>query len=243
MQQPRVALVIPAWNEAESIGAVLQEIPPGAVDATYVVCGHSRDSTADIAREHGAVVVDDNAIGYGAACWSGARAATRDGAGILAFLDGDYSDPPAALPDLLAPVLAGQADLTLGSRDMREHPDALPPHARLGNTLVLNALRLALGRRLLDLPSFKVIPAACLDALAMTEMTYGWTTELIVKAARAGFCIVEVPIGYRPRLGGQSKVSGTIRGTLGAAWKLSSCAIRYARWSPPSLTSAKSTHA
>lgn len=232
MPAPRVALVIPAWNEAESIGPVLSEVPAEAVCQVYVVCGHSADATAEIARMYNAESIQDNEIGYGAACWAGANAAAEAGAEVIAFLDGDYSDPPDSLPRVLAPILEGTADLVLGWRDIRSEIETHPLHARIGNRLVVGAMRLLAGRRLHDLPSFKAIRTNCLTRLEMREMTYGWTTEMIVKSIRIGLRIAEVPIAYRPRLAGRSKVSGTLRGTVGAAWKLSSCAVRYAGWSP-----------
>ena len=241
MGSHRVALVIPAWNEAECIGAVLNEVPAGVVEWTIVVCGHSTDGTDRIAREWGAEVVLDNALGYGAACWAGARRAADLGADIVAFIDGDYSDPPGALSSVLAQVIDGRADLTLGSRDLRAEPDALPLHARLGNWLVLNALEKLTGSRLADLPSFKAVRMDALERMDMSEMTYGWTTELLVKAVRLELRIAEVPIEYRERLGGRSKVSGTVRGTLGAAWKLTTCALKYSRWSSPTVTPAVQT--
>jgi glycosyltransferase involved in cell wall biosynthesis len=230
-----VALVVPAWNEAGSIGAVLSDLPPDAVQRVFVVAGGSTDGTVEIARAHGATVLGQERPGYGAACWAGVRAAAAEGAEVVAFLDGDYSDPPQDLPRVLAPVLAGRADLALGWR--RPGPGAgahpLPLHARLGNRLVLAALGLLLGdHRLHDLPSCKAIRRRDLEALRMQEMTYGWTTELVVKALRAGLRIAEVPVAYRPRLAGHSKVSGTLRGSAGAAWKLATCAARYATWSP-----------
>jgi glycosyltransferase involved in cell wall biosynthesis len=227
-----VALVVPAWNEAASIGAVLSEVPPGSVDCVFVAAGDSTDGTAEIARRYGAAVVGQERPGYGAACLAGARAAAAAGASIVVFLDGDYSDPPAALPQVLAPVLAGAADLALGCRDLTAHPSALLAHARLGNRLVLAALRLLVGRRLRDLPSCKAIRVEALEQLEMREMTYGWTVELVTKALRVPLRVVEVPVPYRPRLGGRSKVSGTVRGTLGAAWALYACALRYAAWTP-----------
>jgi glycosyltransferase involved in cell wall biosynthesis len=230
--EARVALVIPAWNEAASIGAVLSEVPPRSVDWVFVAAGDSTDGTAEIARRHEAAVVGQQRPGYGAACLAGARAAANAGASIVVFLDGDYSDPPAALPQVLAPLLAGTADLALGSRDLTVHRGALPLHARLGNRFVLAALHVFLGRRLRDLPSFKAIRVNALDRLEMREMTYGWTVELVTKALRAPLRVVEVPVPYRPRLGGRSKVSGTVRGTVGAAWSLCACALRYATWTP-----------
>ncbi|MAG36553.1 MAG: UDP-glucose--dolichyl-phosphate glucosyltransferase [Dehalococcoidia bacterium] len=244
MPTPRIALVIPAWNEAESIGAVLTEVPPDVVHHVFVVTGDSTDDTAEIATDLGAIALPQERPGYGAACWAGVGAAVDSGAEIVAFLDGDYADPPAELPRVLAPLLTGRADIVLGQRDLSQNPEAQRLHARFGNWLVLTMLSLLLRRRLHDLPSFKAIRLDCLERLAMSEMTYGWTTEFVVKAVRARLRITEVPIGYRPRLAGQSKVSGTVRGTVGAAWKLTTCALRYARWHPsnsPVLNVTRST--
>lgn len=228
-----VALVIPAWDEATTIGAVLQEVPRDAVTQVYVVVGDASDPTADAARGRGAEVLVPARRGYGAACWTGAQAALRAGAQIIAFLDGDYSDPPAELPRLIAPLAAGDADLVLGCRAAAGAREALPVHARLGNRLVLLGLRLLVpSARLADLPSFKVVTAHALRRLEMREMTYGWTVEMLVKATRAGLRVHQVEVGYRPRLSGRSKVSGSLRGTLGAAWKLCACAVGYAGWSP-----------
>lgn len=227
-----VGLVIPAWHEAECIGAVLSEVPAVGDLRVFVVCGGLDDATAAVAAAHGADALLQVTPGYGAACWLGARAAGAAGAEIIAFLDGDYSDPPASLSAVLAPLLTGDAELVLGWRSMALHPGALPLHARLGNALILKLMRLLLGRSVRDLPSFKAIRADCLVRLEMSELTYGWTTELIVKAIRARLRIAEVPVPYRPRLAGQSKVSGTIRGSVGAAWKLGAGVVRYSRWSP-----------
>jgi glycosyltransferase involved in cell wall biosynthesis len=228
----RTALVIPAWDEPESIGAVLTEVPETSVSAILVVVASATDPTAQVARAHHARVLVQAQPGYGAACWTGAQAALAEGADIVAFLDGDYADPPAELPRILAPILAGRADLVLGCRDLRQHPDALPAHARLGNRLVLWLMRLLVGRSFGDLPSFKAIRADALRSLDMREMTYGWTVEMLVKAARADLRCVEVSIDYRPRRGGRSKVAGNLRASLGAARKLLGCALGYATWRP-----------
>jgi glycosyltransferase involved in cell wall biosynthesis len=238
--QPRVALVVPAWNEAGTIGSVLSEIPPRSVDRVLVVCGGSTDGTAEIARSFGALAIGQPRPGYGAACMAGVRAAALDDVDLVAFLDGDYSDPPACLPAVLAPLLDGRADLVLGCRDLSSNPSALPPHARLGNSLVLSALGLLLGHRPRDLPSFKAIRLQALEQLDLREQTYGWTVELLVKAMRASLRIHEVSVPYRPRLAGRSKVSGTLRGSLGAAWKLCACCLRYARWTPAPARGAAS---
>jgi glycosyltransferase involved in cell wall biosynthesis len=221
-----VTLVIPAWNEAEAIGPVLDEVPPGVVDEVVVVVGGEDDPTAEVARRHGARVVAQAEPGYGAACWTGARAAMAANARVVAFLDGDYADPPAALPRLLAPIAAGRADLVLGRRDLRRYPAALPLHARLGNRLVLLLLRvLVRSRSFGDLPSFKAIRADALRRLDLREMTYGWTVELLIKAARLRLRIEEVEVEYRPRLGGRSKVAGSLRGSVAAGWTLLACAL------------------
>src|SRR5438552_11781573 len=152
-----VVLVIPAWNEAKAIGAVLDEVPANTVDQIVVVVGSALDPTAAVAESRGARVLVQCGPGYGAACWTGAAAALADGAQIIAFVDGDHADPPADLPRVLAPLLDGRADLALGCRDLRRFPDALPPHARAGNRLVLTLLRVLLGTHFTDLPSFKAI--------------------------------------------------------------------------------------
>lgn len=228
--RPPIVAVIPVWNEAEIIGRVLDEVPAGAADRIVVVDGGSTDGTRAIASDRGAVVVTQRRRGYGAACAEGVLAA---GEAILVFLDGDYSDPPADIPRVVGPILRGDADLVLGCRDMRASPGALPLHARLGNRLVAWMIGVLTGQPLADLPSFKAIRSAQLARLDMCEMTYGWTTEMIVKGTRAGLRIEQVSIGYRPRGGGRSKVSGTVRGTVGAGYKLVTTGLRYARWSPP----------
>jgi glycosyltransferase involved in cell wall biosynthesis len=227
-----VTLVIPAWNEAEAIGAVLDEVPRASVDQILVVVGGPTDPTAAVARSHGARVLVQPQPGYGAACWAGAETALAEGARIVVFLDGDYADPPAALPAILGPLQDGRADLVLGCRDLRRFPNALPPHARLGNRLVLGLLRVLRCARFGDLPSFKAIRADALADLDMREMTYGWTVEMLVKAARSGLRIEEVAIEYRPRLGGRSKVAGNLRGSLRAAATLLGCAFAYLSWRP-----------
>src|SRR5262249_41876018 len=145
-----------------------------------------------------------------------------------------YSDPPAALPEVLAPILRGRADLVLGCRELRAHPGALPMHARIGNRAVCWLIALLVGHAFTDLPSFKAIRAGAFRRLEMQETTYGWTVEMLVKAARRGLRIEEVPIQYRPRLGGKSKVAGTLSGSLGASAKLLGCAVAYSAWHPVS---------
>lgn len=229
-----ITLVIPAWNEAQAIGSVLDEIPPHLFDDVLVVIGGNTDPTGQVASRRGARVLVQTAPGYGAACWTGAEWALAHGADIVAFLDGDYADPPAELPRLVAPIRQGRADLVLGCRDLRRFPEALPTHAKLGNTLVRGLMRVLLRTDFRDLPSCKAIRASALRDLRMREMTYGWTVEMLTKAARAHLRIEQIEIEYRPRRGGRSKVAGDPRASLLAAYKLLGCAVAYAtspRWS------------
>jgi hypothetical protein len=229
-----VTLVIPAWNEAEAIGSVLDEVPHDQVDEVIVVIGGPDDPTGPVAASRGARVLVQSAPGYGAACWTGVQWALAKATDVIAFLDGDYADPPAMLPRILAPIKDGRADLVLGCRDLRRHPDALPPHARIGNGLVCGLMRLLLRADFRDLPSYKAVRVDALRQLAMREMTYGWTVEMLAKAARTHLRIEQIDVEYRPRRGGRSKVAGDLRGSVMAAYKLLVCAVTYAarpRWS------------
>jgi glycosyltransferase involved in cell wall biosynthesis len=236
-----IALVIPAWNEAEAIGSVLDEVPTGVVDAVLVVVGSPADPTAGVARAHGARVLVQRAPGYGAACLTGAESALDDGAQVVAFLDGDYADPPGELSRILAPMEQGSADLVLGYRDLRQFPHAVPLHAKFGNALVCSIINALLGASFIDLPSYKAIRADALRKLDMREMTYGWTVEMLVKASRRGLRIEQLPIAYRPRLAGRSKVGGDPRASLAAAYTLLGCALTYATGSPWSTASGHSS--
>jgi hypothetical protein len=162
------------------------------------------------------------------------RQAAECGADILIFLDADGSFDPAQIRDLLAPIRTGDADLVLGSRPAGGmERGAMPPHARFGNWLVSRLMRLLYGLQTTDLGPFRAIRADLISRLAMQEMTYGWPTEMMVKSARSGARVVEVPVRYRVRRGGRSKVSGTVRGTLLATYFILSVTARYARgWQP-----------
>ena len=213
----RIAVIIPVIDEAGAIGRVLAEIPAGLADQVLVVDGGSTDGTQEAARAAGATVLRQRGRGYGAACLTGARAADAD---VLVFLDGDYSDPPAQMERLLGPLRAGAADLVLGSRERgRMEPGALPPHARLGNRLAAALLRLLYGLGVSDLPSFKAIRRDQLLALGIRDLHYGWTAEMIARTARSGLRVREVPIDYRVRIG-ESKVSGTLRGSVKAGYAI-----------------------
>lgn len=227
----RVAVIIPARNEEVPLPGVLAEIPSEAVGAVGVVVvdNGSTDRTSEVAQQAGAVVVSELRPGYGFACAAGVHTATEQGAPMLVFLDADGSFDPAQIPDLLAPIEAGQADLVLGSRPAGGmEPGAMPPHARFGNALVALLMRWLYGLQVTDLGPYRAIRADLLAQLGMQEMTYGWPTEMMVKAARRGARVVEVPVRYRVRRGGRSKVSGTLRGTLLATYFILFVTLRYA---------------
>jgi glycosyltransferase involved in cell wall biosynthesis len=224
----KVAVIIPALNEQASIAHVLSEVPRDLVQGITVVDNGSTDRTAEVARAAGAQVVREERRGYGYACAAGVAAA-GEGCDVLIFMDGDGSDDPAQMEALLEPIVRDQADLVLGSRVLGPAArGALLPHQRLGNGLTTALVRLLYGRRLTDLPPFKAIRRPLLAELGMREMTYGWTVEMIVKCARRGCRIAEVPVTARPRIGGQSKVSGTVKGTILAAYYLLGTTIKYA---------------
>lgn len=189
----------------------------------------STDRTAEAARAAGAEVIREERRGYGYACAAGVAAAGQE-PDVLVFMDGDGSDDASQLGDLVAPIQSSHADLVLGSRVLgRAARGALLPHQRLGNLLTTALVRLLYGQRLTDLPPFKAIRRPTIEDLELREMTYGWTVEMIVKCVRQGRRIVEVPVHSRPRMGGQSKVSGTLKGTALAAYHLLATTIKYAR--------------
>jgi glycosyltransferase involved in cell wall biosynthesis len=221
----RVSVIIPTHNEAQSIGRVLADLPAHLVTEVIVVDSNSTDGTPEIARKMGARLVREPRRGYGRACLTGLAGASSPD--VVVFLDGDYSDRPDELPILLAPIINGHADITLGSRLGPKHiPGALPWHAAFGNRLAAALINLLYGLKISDLGPFRAGRADVLRRLELKETTYGWAVEMILKGALAGFRIVEVPVSYHPRIG-KSKISGTLRGTVGAAWFIFSLIVRY----------------
>jgi glycosyltransferase involved in cell wall biosynthesis len=227
----RVGVVIPAYNEAESIGRVLEDLPRTLITQIVVVDNGSTDGTADVARAAGAHVVVEPRRGYGFACAAGVAA--LEDVNVVVQIDGDYSDDPRELPRLLSPISAGTADLVLGSRTLGSYePGALAPHQRFGNWVTAQVMRALYSVRVSDLGPFRAIRKPALDQLQLAERTYGWSVEMMVKAARAGYRIVEVPVSYRRRYAGRSKVSGTVRGSIQAGIVILGTSLRYARWNP-----------
>ena len=219
-----VTVIIPAVDEEAAIGQVLAEIPK-VVSEVIVVDNGSRDRTAEVARAEGARVVREPRRGYGQACLTGIAAARE--ADVIAFLDGDHSDYPGQLVDVLAPILAGRADLVIGSRQLgRREKGAHPAHAVLGTRFCVGLMNLLFDTRATDLGPFRAITMQALKRLEMRDRNFGWTVEMQVKAALRGLRVVEVPVDYRPRIG-QSKVSGTWSGTVRAGAKILGTLARY----------------
>ena len=214
------ALIIPALNEERSIGQVLSEIPPGTFGQVLVVDNGSTDRTAAVARSHGAVVVEERRRGYGNACLRG-MAELNPETEVVVFLDADGSDLPSEAPLLIHPIAAGRADLVVGSRELgRREAGALNVHQRMGNRLAVWLTRALYGFRYTDLGPFRAIRYSSLKQLAMADRNYGWTIEMQIKALRKGLRVIEVPVTCRRRLGGASKVSGTLTGSLAAGLKI-----------------------
>jgi glycosyltransferase involved in cell wall biosynthesis len=221
----RVSVIIPTHNEAGAISRVLADIPADLVTEVVVVDSNSSDGTPDIAAGMGARVIHEPRRGYGRACLTGL--ASADAPDIVVFLDGDYSDRPAELPLLLAPIIEGREDITLGSRLGKQRiAGALPWHAAFGNWIAAGLINLLYGVKITDLGPFRAARADVLRQLALEEATYGWAVEMILKGALQGFRIVEVPVSYYPRIG-KSKISGTVKGTVGAGWFILSRIARY----------------
>ncbi|HEX7078747.1 MAG TPA: glycosyltransferase family 2 protein [Candidatus Eisenbacteria bacterium] len=215
-----VDAVIPALDEAASIGQVLDALPGGWIRRVVVADNGSRDGTPDVARAHGALVVHEPRRGYGSACLRAIAALSDDPPDAVLFLDADLSDDPGEAPALLGPIAEGRADLVIGSRTLGERErGALTPQARFGNWLATRLLRRFHGVSWTDLGPFRAIRYPALVALGMRDPDFGWTVEMQVKAARARLRGVEVPVRYRRRIG-RSKISGTLVGTVRAGSKI-----------------------
>lgn len=221
----RISVIIPTYNEARAIQCVLADLPRDLGTEVIVVDSNSSDGTPEIAARMGARVIQEPRRGYGRACLTGLAAA--DSPDVVVFLDGDYSDRPAELPILLAPIVEGRADITLGSRlHAQRSARALPWHQVFGNRVAAALIRALYGLEVSDLGPFRAARADVLGTLSLEQTTYGWAVEIILKGALAGFRIVEVPVSYYPRIG-ESKISGTLKGTLGAAWFILTLIVRY----------------
>jgi glycosyltransferase involved in cell wall biosynthesis len=224
---PSVAVIIPVFNERDSLPLVVADIPRDVVGEIVVVDNGSTDDTRLVASGLPVRLVREERRGYGSACLAGISALEASPPEILVFLDGDYSDHPEELPRLTEAIAAG-ADLAIGSRMLgRRSPGALLPQARFGNALACFLIRVISGHRYTDLGPFRAIRWDALRSLGMEDRDFGWTVEMQLKALKKGLLVVEVPVSYRRRVG-VSKITGTLAGTLAAGRKILWTIARYA---------------
>ena len=221
-----IAVIIPALDEEDAIGAVVASIDRTLVRDVIVGDNGSRDATAEVARRGGAVVVPVAERGYGAAC-AGALTALADDVGIVVFMDADGSDDAGEMRALLAPIVRGDADLVIGARVNVER-GALTPQQRFGNRLATLLIRMIHGHRYTDLGPFRAIRRELLDRIDMQDRRYGWTVEMQIRALQLGARVHEVPVRYRKRVG-KSKISGTVTGVIKAGWWIVYTIVKYSR--------------
>lgn len=226
--QPTIKVIIPAYNEQDSIGHVLNDIP-SHVQEVIVVSNASTDRTEEVAANGGATVLVESNMGYGNACLKGMQhiAAQDQKPDIVVFLDGDYSDYPEQLDDIVAPILEKDMDMVIGARDerFRENGSMTLPQI-FGNWLATSLMRLFFKARFTDLGPFRAIKYSSLLALEMEDKTYGWTVEMQLKVLKKKMTYTEVPVKYRNRIG-TSKVSGTVKGAIFAGIKILSWIFKY----------------
>ena len=226
---PNVHLIIPAFNEEKSIGKVIAEIPADIVTEIIVVNNASTDQTAAVAKMAGATVLNEPEAGYGRACLKGISycMSKNPAPEIIVFLDGDYSDYPEEIPTLIKPIVEDHADLVVGSRALgKKEKGSMTPQQVFGNKLATSLLRLFYNVKFTDLGPFRAIRFSSLLALNMQDKTFGWTVEMQLKSAKRGLRCVEVPVRYRKRIG-ISKISGTLKGTIMAGYKILLTIFRY----------------
>src|SRR5712672_2378674 len=223
---PRTAVVIPTLNEEASIGGVIRDLPRDWVSRIIVADGGSTDATAERARAAGAEVIAAGR-GYGRACLAGAWAAGD--AEIVVFMDGDGADDPASIAALVEPIRAGRFDLVIASRARgQREPGSIGWHQLMAGRLAGLAMRLLYGVRYTDMCAFRAIRRERLLALGMRELTYGWNIEMQMRAAKAGLRILEIPVDYHCRSGGDSKVAGSLSGTIRAGTRIIATFVRVA---------------
>jgi len=226
-----VAVVIPTFNEAESIASVVAELPRDIVGLVIVADGGSSDGTREKARRAGAEVIEVGR-GYGLACLKGAQAAAA--ADIVVFMDGDGADDPASIAAMIAPIRSGTYDFVIASRARGEREaGSMAWHQILAGLVAGSLTRLLYGVRYTDMCAFRAIRRETLLALGMRELTYGWNLEMQMRVARAGLRVLELPVTYRCRIGGESKVAGSLRGSVKAGARIIATFARVAMESAP----------
>jgi glycosyltransferase involved in cell wall biosynthesis len=226
----KVKVIIPAFNEENAVGRVIQDIPQELVDEVIVVNNNSTDATSRKAEQAGATVLFEGLKGYGRACLKGidhlkGRMVDQD---IVVFLDADYSDHPEQMESLIQPIIENKAKLVIGSRRLgNSEAGSMTFPQRFGNWLACSLIKLIYKVEFTDLGPFRAIEYGTLQAMKMQDQTYGWTVEMQVKAAKQGIPSVEVPVDYRKRIG-FSKISGTVKGTVMAGYKIITTIFKYA---------------
>jgi glycosyltransferase involved in cell wall biosynthesis len=229
MTEKSISIIIPMLNEEDSIGLVLRDIPKDLVREVVVVDNGSTDKSREVAREAGATVLSEPIKGYGRACLTGLSYLSANPPAVVCFLDGDYSDFPEEISSVVGPILRGEADMVIGSRNLGgAEPGALLPQARFGNALACFLIRRLYGVQYSDLGPFRAISWAALEKIGMRDQNFGWTVEMQVKAAKLGLRSQEVSVRYRKRVG-VSKITGTISGTFRAGYKILYTIARYSR--------------
>jgi glycosyltransferase involved in cell wall biosynthesis len=228
MEPLGVAVVIPTLNEAQSIGSVVSEIPRSVASEIIVVDGGSNDGTATAAFAAGARVIASLKRGYGAACAAGAAAAGPD-CNVIVFMDGDGADRSDLMAVLVDPIRRGDYDFVIASRVSGERePGSMSYHQLLSGRILGLGVKALYGVRYTDMCAYRAIRRSCLERLGLREMTYGWNIEMQMRAARAALRILEVPMPYRCRIAGRSKVAGSISGSLRAACRILATFLRVA---------------
>lgn len=222
-----MAVIIPVFNERESLPLVVADIPRDRVDEIIVVDNGSTDETARVAKDLPVRLVREDRRGYGSACLAGIAAIEASPPDVVVFLDGDYSDHPEEMPRLLD-AIEGGCDLVIGSRVLgSREPGALLPQARFGNALACSLIRLLYGHSYTDLGPFRAVAWDALRRLRMEDRTFGWTVEMQIKALRTALVVAETPVSYRRRVG-VSKITGTFSGTIRAGARILWTIARYA---------------
>lgn len=225
-------VIIPAYNEADSVGLVINEIPKSEVEAIIVVDNNSTDKTAEVAKAAGAIVLSEKRQGYGSACLKGIaylnNLPASEKPAIVIFMDADHSDYPEELTRLTQPIQSGKADMVIGSRALgKQEIGAMLPQQKFGNWLAVFLIKIIYGVKYTDLGPFRAIRYDALQKLEMADPDYGWTVEMQIKAIQKKLNFTEVPVKYRKRIG-TSKVSGTVKGTIMAGYKIILLIFKYA---------------
>lgn len=223
-----IKVIIPAFNEAEAIAKVIAEIPKDLVSEIIVVNNNSRDETSNVAKDSGATVLNEPRQGYGYACLAGLAYIKNNPCDIVVFLDADYSDFPEEMYEVVAPIVNDDYDFVIGSRALgNKELGSMTPQQIFGNWLATRLIKLFFGTVYTDLGPFRAIKYQKLMQMNMVDTTYGWTVEMQLKAAKQNLKLIEVPVNYRNRIG-HSKVSGTLKGTVMAGYKILTWIFKYA---------------